>query len=54
MRGYRNLDHILSMMKSHWGVLSRRVIFSGLHFKYHFGSVENRPKEGKSGSRKMD
>lgn len=42
---------ILSMMKSHWGILSRRVILSGLCFRYHFGSVENRLKEGRSGDK---
>lgn len=30
------------------------MILSGLSFKYHFGSVEDRLKEGKSGERKMD
>lgn len=54
VKGYMSLDHILSMMKSHWGVSSRRVILSGLGFKYHFSSVENRLKEGKRGGRKTD
>lgn len=41
------MDLIISTMKSHWGALRRRVILSGLGFKYHFGSVENRLKEGR-------